>query len=214
MVDEYQSLCSRYAHSPSRPQDIPLYGCQSFLLGAHLEPMSLSFHGLWLEDQSQLHINMLEMMAIRFTLIRAFKYIHHPCVMISTDNTTVVSYINKQGGTHSPNLCVEVWKILQWCLKHHIVIRIRHIPGKFNVLADRLSRIDKIVKTEWALDQSIANSIFQMFNCPNLDQPASVAQLDARSDWRPGGHGFNPRRGRQHSFVEIDHEIFSFSPFR
>ena len=28
-------------------------------------------------------------------------------------------------------------------------------------------------------------------------------------DWRPGGRGFNPRQGRQHSFVEIDHEIFS-----
>ena len=39
--------------------------------------------------------------------------------------------------------------------------------------------------------------------------PASVAQLDAPSDWRPGDRGFNPRRGRQHSFVEIDHEIFS-----
>ena len=38
---------------------------------------------------------------------------------------------------------------------------------------------------------------------------ASMAQLDAPSDWRPGGHGFNPRRGRQHSFVEIDHEMFS-----
>ena len=38
---------------------------------------------------------------------------------------------------------------------------------------------------------------------------ASVAQLDAPSDWRSGGRGFNPRRGRQHSFVEIDHEIFS-----
>ena len=38
---------------------------------------------------------------------------------------------------------------------------------------------------------------------------ASVAQLDAPSDWSPGGRGFNPRRGRQHSFVEIDHEIFS-----
>ena len=38
---------------------------------------------------------------------------------------------------------------------------------------------------------------------------ASVAQLDAPSDWRPGGRGFNPRRCRQHSFVEIDHEIFS-----
>ena len=40
-------------------------------------------------------------------------------------------------------------------------------------------------------------------------QPASVAQLDAPSDWRPGGPGFSPRRGRQHSFVEIDREIFS-----
>ena len=39
--------------------------------------------------------------------------------------------------------------------------------------------------------------------------PASVAQLDAPSNWRPGGCGFNPRRGRQHSFVEIDREIFS-----
>ena len=35
--------------------------------------------------------------------------------------------------------------------------------------------------------------------------PASVAQLDAG----PGGRGFDPHRGRQHSFVEIDHEIFS-----
>ena len=40
-------------------------------------------------------------------------------------------------------------------------------------------------------------------------QTASVAHLDAPSDWRPGCRGFNPRRGRQHSFVEIDHEIFS-----
>ena len=40
-------------------------------------------------------------------------------------------------------------------------------------------------------------------------EPASVAQLDAPSNWRPGGRGFNPRRGQQHSSMEIDHEIFS-----
>ena len=48
---------------------------------------------------------------------------------------------------------------------------------------------------------------FFFYNTPPW--PASVAQLDAPSDWRPVGRGFNPRRGRQHSFVEIDHEIFS-----
>ena len=38
---------------------------------------------------------------------------------------------------------------------------------------------------------------------------ASVAQLDTPSDWRQGGRGFEPGRGRQHSFVDIDHEISS-----
>ena len=38
---------------------------------------------------------------------------------------------------------------------------------------------------------------------------AGLGGSDAPSDWRPGGRGFNPRRGRQQSFVEIDHEIFS-----
>ena len=33
--------------------------------------------------------------------------------------------------------------------------------------------------------------------------------MDAPSDWRPGGRRFNPRQGRQRSFVEIDREIFS-----
>ena len=51
--------------------------------------------------------------------------------------------------------------------------------------------------------------LFVDFDKYFLTVPASVAQLDAPSDWRPGGRGFNPRRGRQHSFVEIDHEIFS-----
>ena len=131
--------------------------------------MKLSFHGPWSEDQSQLHINMLEMMAIHLALRKAIKYIHHSCVIFSTDNTTVVSYINKQEGTHSPNLCLEVWEILHWCLKHDIMIRVHHIPGRFKILADHLSRLDRPLKTEWSLDQLVANSFFQMLNYPNVD---------------------------------------------
>ena len=134
--------------------------------GAHLEPVRLSFHGHCLEDQSQRYINILE---IRLALKKAIKYIHYSCVMISTDNTTVVSYINKQGGTHSPNLCIEIWKILHWSLEHDIVIRVRHIPGRFSILADCFTRLDRPLKTEWALDQSVVNSIFQMLNYPNVD---------------------------------------------
>ena len=136
--------------------------------GAYLEPMRLSFHGHWSEDQSQLHINILEMMAIHLALKKTIKHIHHSFVMIS-DNTTVVSYISKQGGTHSPNLCIDVWEILHRCLEHNIVITVRHIPGRLNILADCLSRLDRPLKTELALDQSVVKAIFQMLNYPNVD---------------------------------------------
>ena len=98
--------------------------------------------------------------------------------MISTDNTTVVSFINKQDGTHSPNQRTEVWEILHWCLEHDVMIRVHHIiVGKFNILADRLSRLDRPMEIEWALDQLIANSIFQMLNYPKVGLFATQFKL-------------------------------------
>ena len=172
MVDGHQSFHNRYSYPSFHPSDPNVFlftDASHYGWGAHLEPMRLSFHGRWTEDHSKLYINMLEIMAIYFALKRAITIIHHSCVMISMDNTTVVSYINKQGGTHSPNLCIEVWKSLSWCLEYDVIIRVCHIPGKFNILADCLSRLDRPIKTEWALDQTIANSIFQMLNYPNVD---------------------------------------------
>ena len=60
------------------------------------------------------------------------------------------------------------------CLEHDIVIRIRPIPGKFNILADRLSTLDKPIKIEWALDQMIPIpyskcSNIQMWICLRLN---------------------------------------------
>ena len=42
-----------------------------------------------------------------------------------------------------------------------------------------------------------------------VEPVTSWSPVGCASDWRPGGRGFDPRRGRQHSFMEIDHEIFS-----
>ena len=82
-----------------------------FIHGTYIYPPEykcIPFHGcqpLWMEDQSQLYINILEIMAVCSAQKKAIQYIHHSCVMISTNNTTVVLYINKQGGIHSPKLC-------------------------------------------------------------------------------------------------------------
>ena len=49
------------------------------------------------------------------------------------------------------------------------LLRIRHIPSKFNIIADGFLRLDRPLKTEWSLDQSAANCIFHMLTLPNVD---------------------------------------------
>ena len=44
---------------------------------------------------------------------------------------------------------------------------------------------------------------------PNKTEAGLGGSVGCASDWRPEGRGFDPRPGQQHSFVEIDHEIFS-----
>ena len=72
------------------------------------------------------------------------------------------------------------------------------IYGKKNTKNHLLQNQESFKAESWCISSKL-----------KVYQPASVARLDALSDWRSGGGWFNPRRGRQHSFVEIDHEIFS-----
>ena len=88
--------------------------------GAHVEPEGLLFHGVWTEDQSRLHINVLETKAIFLSLSQAVYKVKNSTVLVSTDNTTVVAYIRHQGGTHSTELSEEVWSVLNLCLTHNI----------------------------------------------------------------------------------------------
>ena len=170
MVDEHQSFCSRSTHSPSRPQNIPLYGCQSLRLGSSSGTsesiLSWSLVGRPIPTPYQHVGNNGHSFGIDKSL-----QIYSPflCHDFCRQHNSGLLYQPARRNTFSQLMCGGMENLPIRCLKHHIVIRIQHIPGKFNVLSDRLSRIDKIIKTVWALDQSIANSIFQMFNYPNLD---------------------------------------------
>ena len=137
--------------------------------GAHVEPERLLYHGVWTEDQSRLHINVLEMKAISLSLVQGLQTVKNTTVLVSTNKTTVVAYLRHQEGTHSPDLCLEVLGILHMCLKHNVQFLVKHIPGRFNILADRTSRMDKLITTEWSLDQGIAKRIFLIMGYPSID---------------------------------------------
>ena len=67
--------------------------------GAHLDQSSTK--GLWSDREKRLHINILELKAVSLAL-RSFKdQCQNQTALVATDNSTVVAYINKQGGTHS-----------------------------------------------------------------------------------------------------------------
>ena len=90
-------------------------------------------------------------------------------VLAASDNSTVVSYINKQGGTRSIQLCRLTKKLLLMCQANQIVLRARHIPGKLNVLADILSRPSQLSGTEWSVHPSVFRALTREWGIPLLD---------------------------------------------
>jgi hypothetical protein len=64
--------------------------------GAFLEGKSVS--GVWSLVQQQEHINLLEMRALLLALQHFKTFLVSKAVMLATDNTTVVAYLQNQGG--------------------------------------------------------------------------------------------------------------------
>ena len=95
-------------------------------------------------------------------------------VMIATDNSTVVSYINKQGGTRSPTLLCLTVALFLWLEARNIIVRARHIPGCLNVIADHLSRPNQPIPTEWSLHPEIVERIFRVWGTPEIDTFATL----------------------------------------
>jgi hypothetical protein len=88
--------------------------------GGHLNSQVVS--GMWSKVEKKLHINLLEMKAILLTLMHFVHMINNHCILIMSDNTTVVSYINKQGGTHSWSQFLMTQELFQWTERHNISV--------------------------------------------------------------------------------------------
>ena len=126
--------------------------------GAHLNQDSIK--GLWSDLEKSLHINVLELKAVFLALKHFRLQCQNQTVLVATDNSTVVAYINKQGGTHSVEMCALLWRIMSWCHRFKISLRARHIPGCLNVIADSLSRstqkpVNRVVSTPSGVQQNL-----------------------------------------------------------
>ncbi len=105
--------------------------------------------GHWSKTESGFHINCLEMLAV----CRACQFFlpdligRH--VLIRSDNMSVVSYINHQGGVSSKRLFILAERLLEWAQLNLRSLRAAHLLGRLNQGADMLSR-SNVPSEEWS----------------------------------------------------------------
>ena len=126
--------------------------------------------GVWTRSECELHINVLELRSVILALYHWATVLQGHHVLIATDNTTVVAYINKPGGTHSHLLLRLVVDLFLWLQTQDITLRARHIPGCINVIADQLSRPNQPIMKEWSLHPEVVNLIFRLWGTPVIPQ--------------------------------------------
>ena len=131
-----------------------------------------SARGLWTPQMLKHHINFLELMAV-FLALKKFEPLILGChVLVRTDNTTALYYINKQGGLSSRPLDQLARRMTLWCERRLKSIRACHVPGLQNGGADLLSRREPRYE-DWSLHPSVVRQIFVRFGQPRVDLFAS-----------------------------------------
>ena len=130
---------------------------------------------VWRGSQRPLHINHLEMLAVKLVLQHYKSELQSCTVLLLCDNATVASYLRKKGGTPSRDLCLLSREILQICRAWQTYLLVRHILSHQNVIADSLS-CSKPLSTEWHIDTRLFKQILDLLPTLSIDQFFDLSQ--------------------------------------
>lgn len=130
-------------------------------------------NGTWSSQMQLLHINCLELQAVSLALRHFLPFLRGQHVLVRTDNTTVVAYINRQGGLRSRRLHMLAHRLIVWSSSHLSSLRATHVPGVWNLGADLLSRGNPRYK-EWKLHREVVAQIWRRYGRARVDLFASA----------------------------------------
>ncbi len=131
-----------------------------------------SSQGLWKDHHLSWRINRLDMLAVFLALKNFLTDLRGHHVLVRSDNTSVVSYINHQGGLRSRPLCKLACQILLWSQRKLLSLRATCIPGAHNIGADILSR-QGLRPGEWRLHPEVVELMWKEFGQAQVDLFAS-----------------------------------------
>jgi hypothetical protein len=168
-------------------------------------------HGWWTETEKLDHINYLELKAIYLALQCFTKNLANQYILIRSDNTTAVSYINRMGSVRFPKLANLARKIWRFCEVKNNFLTASYIPTGANLQADRESRT-LLPDTEWSLSDNIFRQIVSHFGRPEIDLFASQHNFKCKTyfSWLrdPGATGVDAFTANWGSWY-----FYAFPPF-
>ena len=122
-------------------------------------------NGIWTASEAAMHINILELLAVKFSLMSHLTDQTNTHIRIMSDNTTVVCYINDMGACksiESDRLSKAIWF---WAIYRNVWLSAAHVPGAENVSDDELSRHLNL-QLEWQVSNSVFKKTFCTFWIP------------------------------------------------
>ena len=96
------------------------------------------------------------------------------------------------GGMKLGSLCALLWRILSWCTRQQVTLRARHIPGRLNVIADKLSRLGQTIQTVVTSSRSVPSGMLKVASatsrpvCHQVQQQITIVCITGT---RPPGLG-------------------------
>jgi hypothetical protein len=152
--------------------------------GIHSTDFSTAGHfDSWEAQQSS---NYRELKTTLFAIQLRKKEWAQKTVVIQTDNTTTMSYINKMGGTRSPlllSLSKQIWEI---ALTNRIRLQAEYLPGIQNLEADKRSR-QKLDRESWMLNKRVFNFMEHVWGKRQIDLMADRINTQVKTfySWQP-----------------------------
>ena len=145
----------------------------------------------WQDTDELMHINVLELTAAHLALTKLAKAARSTHIQLKMDNLTAIAYINKMGGTHSPECNHVSQKIWEWAIARDIWLSAAYIPGDSNVVADFHSRCFHENK-EWALKETVFALLKHTYGSAKIDLFASStnAKMPLYISWLPDPNAY------------------------
>ncbi|KOB73008.1 putative transposon Ty3-I Gag-Pol polyprotein [Operophtera brumata] len=94
-------------------------------------------------------------------------FLSHSSVLLQCDDRSVVAYLRNEGGSRSAELMNLTYQIFEILDRFDIHLVTHHLPGRYNSVADRLSR--RSILPKWHLLPALTDRVFSKWGVPEVD---------------------------------------------